>query len=181
MWPLPVEDLFMVGRATLLKLNKLNIFTIGDLANYDLKILKSVLKSHGILIWNYANGIDNSEIRKSNHIEMKGIDNSTTIPFDVEDKETAHLVLLSLAEMMGTRLRNSQNCCSVISINIRSSNFISYSHQRKLYSSTDSTKNIAEVSYGLFDEKWSGEPVRHMGIHVTQLCTNEFYQYFNNV
>lgn len=176
MWPLPVEDLFMVGGATLPKLNKLNIFTIGELANYDLEVLKSVLKSHGALIWNYANGIDNSEVRKSSHIEMKGIGNSTTIPFDVEDKETAHLVLLSLAEMVSARLRNSQNCCSVISINIRSSNFISYSHQKKLYCPTDSTKKVAEVSCGLFDEKWNGEPVRHIGIHVTQLCTNEFYQ-----
>lgn len=176
MWPLPVEDLFMVGSATLPKLNRLNIFTIGDLANYDLDILKSTLKSHGVLIWNYANGIDNSEVRKSNHIEMKGIGNSTTIPFDVKDKDTAHLVLLSLAEMVGTRLRDSQNCCSVISINIRSNNFISYSHQRKLYSPTDITKRIAKVAYGLFDEKWNGEPIRHMGIHVTQLCTNEFYQ-----
>jgi phosphoglycerol geranylgeranyltransferase len=44
MWPLPVEDLFMVGRATLTKLHNLNIFTIGDLANFDLKILKEKLK-----------------------------------------------------------------------------------------------------------------------------------------
>lgn len=176
MWPLPVEDLFMVGSATLPKLNRLNIFTIGDLAKFDLDILRSTLKSHGVLIWNYANGIDNSKVRKSNHIEMKGIGNSTTIPFDVEDKETAHLVLFSLSEMVGTRLRNSQNCCSVISIHVRNSNFTSFSHQRKLYCPTDITKKIANVAYGLFDEKWNGEPVRHIGIHVTQLCTNEFYQ-----
>lgn len=177
MWSLPVEDLFMVGRATLPKMNKLNIFTIGDLARYDLKILESLLKSHGRLIWKYANGIDDSVVRKSNHIEMKGIGNSTTIPFDVEDKKTAHLVLLSLAEMVGTRLRNSQNCCRVISINIKDNSFISYSHQRKLYCPTDSTNKIAEVSYELFDEKWKGEPIKHMGIHVTQLCTNEFCQF----
>lgn len=79
MWPLTVEDLFMVGRATAPKLHKLNINTIGDLANYDVNILKNILKSHGEVIWNYANGIDNSQVRKSNYIEMKGIGNSTTI------------------------------------------------------------------------------------------------------
>jgi DNA polymerase-4 len=176
MWPLPVEDLFMVGRATLPKLNRLNICTIGDLAKYNLEILESVFKSHGRLIWKYANGIDNSEVRKSNNIQMKGIGNSTTIPFDVEDRKTAHLVLLSLAEMIGSRLRSSENCCNVVSISIRNSNFICYSHQKKLYCPTDCTKKIAEVSYELFDEKWKGEPIRNMGIHVTQLCTNEFYQ-----
>jgi len=176
MWPLPVQDLFMVGRSTLPKLNKLNIFTIGDLANYDLDLLKYSLKSHGTVIWNYANGIDNSEVRCGKHIEMKGIGNSTTIPFNAEDRETAHLILLSLAEMVAARLRNSQNCCRVISVSIRTKDFFNYSHQRKMYSPTDSTMKISEVAYRLFDEKWNGEPVRHLGIHVTDLCTNEFYQ-----
>lgn len=110
MWPLSVEDLYMVGRATVPKLHKLNINTIGDLASYDVDILKNILKSHGELIWNYANGIDNSKVRKSNYIEMKGIGNSTTISFDVEDRETAHKVLLSLCETVGMRLRDSGNC-----------------------------------------------------------------------
>jgi DNA polymerase-4 len=132
MWSLPVEDLFMLGRATKPKLNKMNIFTIGDLANYDLEILKYKLKSHGIVIWNYANGIDNSEVRKSNYIEMKGIGNSTTIAFDVEDKDTAYKVLLSLCETVCMRLRDSGNCCTVVSVSIRGSDLIFYSRQKKL-------------------------------------------------
>lgn len=176
MWPLPVEDLFMVGRATVGKLNKLNIFTIGDLANYDLDILKDKLKSHGQLIWNYAWGIENSEVRKSNYISMKGVGNSTTISFDVGDKETAHKVLLSLCETIGMRLRDSQNSCKVISVSIRGSDMISYSHQRKLDIATDSTRKLAEVSFRLFDEVWKGNKIRHLGVHVTELVPNDFYQ-----
>lgn len=176
MWPLPVQDLFMVGRATLPKLNKLNIYSIGDLATYDLNVLMAALKSQGKLIWEYANGIDNSEVRKSNHIEMKGMGNSTTIRFDVEDKETAHKVILSLTEMVGMRLRYSQNCCKLIAISIRSYEFINYSHQRKIYNPTDNTKKIAKVACDLFDEVWKGEPVRHLGVRVSELCTNEYCQ-----
>ena len=58
MWPLPVSDLFIVGSRTLPKLNNLGIYTINDLANYDVFILKYKLKSHGELIWKYANGIE---------------------------------------------------------------------------------------------------------------------------
>jgi len=177
MWPLPVEELFMVGRATAPKLNKLNIFTIGDLATYDLSILKYKLKSHGVVIWNYANGIDNSEVRKSNFIEMKGIGNSTTIAFDVEDKETAYKVLLSLCETVAMRLRDSQNCCSVVSVSIRGSDLIFYSRQKKLLVPTDSTRKIYEVACYLFDDAWKGNPIRHLGIHITDFCGNEFYQY----
>lgn len=176
MWPLPVGDLFMVGRATLPKLIKLNIFTIGDLATYNLDILKTMLKSHGELIWKYANGMDNSEVRRSSHIDMKGIGNSTTISFDVVDRQTAHKVILSLSEMVGMRLRDSQNCCKLISVGVRSDQFINYSRQRKLYSATDNTNKIASIACELFDQAWRGEPVRHLGVSVSELCTNEYFQ-----
>jgi DNA polymerase-4 len=176
MWPLPVEDLFMVGRATAPKLHGLNIHTIGELANYNLGIIKNKFKSHGQVIWNYANGIDFSEVRKSNYIEMKGIGNSTTIPFDVEDKNTAHKVLLSLCETVGMRLRESQNCCNVVSVSIRGSDLIVYSRQMKLPVATDSTRKIWEISRCLFDNAWHGNPIRHLGIHVTDFCNNDFYQ-----
>jgi DNA polymerase-4 len=137
MWPLPVEDLFMVGRATAPKLHSLNIYTIGDLAQHDVDILKIKLKSFGIMLWEYANGIEDSEVRKSNYMDIKGIGNSTTISFDVTDKYTAHLVLLSLCEMVGMRLRDSGNCCRLISVSIKTNGFIQYSHQKKLFSPTD--------------------------------------------
>ncbi|KYH34713.1 DNA polymerase IV [Clostridium tepidiprofundi DSM 19306] len=176
MWQLPIEDLFMVGRATAPKLRKININTIGDLANYDINLLKIKFKSNGILMWNYANGIDESEVIKSNHINMKSVGNSTTTPFNIENKNDAHMVILSLSETVGMRLRNSENCCSLVSISIKNSDFISYSHQRKLFSATDSTQKIAETACKLFDEIWKGEPIRLIGVSVSELCSNDFYQ-----
>ncbi|MBU3199182.1 DNA polymerase IV [Clostridium estertheticum] len=176
MWPLPVEDLFMVGRATTPKLHGLNINTIGELANYDLKILKNKFKSHGLVIWNYANGNEFSEVRRSNYIEMKGIGNSTTTPFDIYDKETAHIVLLSLCETVSMRLRDSKNCCTVVSISVRGSDMISYSRQKKLAVATDSTRKIHETVCCLFDNIWRGDPIRHLGVHITDFCGNDFYQ-----
>lgn len=71
MWPLPVENLFMVGRATKTKLHKLGIFTIKDLATADPKFLEKHLKSHGLLIWNFANGIENSPVISENLNRLK--------------------------------------------------------------------------------------------------------------
>ncbi len=176
MWCLPIEDLFMVGRATAPKLHRLNIHTIGDLAVYDLKLLKAQLKSHGVLIWNYANGIETSEVKKSSHIEMKGMGNSTTIAFDVEDSATAHKVILSLCETLCTRLRNSENCCSLVSVHIKGSDFYSFSHQRKLYFYTDCTNIIYATACQLFDEFWQNQPLRHIGVAVSELCSNDFCQ-----
>ncbi|MCH5138855.1 hypothetical protein JMF89_16945 [Clostridiaceae bacterium UIB06] len=82
------------------------------------------------------------ELAETIYIEMKGIGNSTTIAFNVEDKETAHKVLLSLCETAGMRLRDSNSCCKVVAVSIRGSDLIFYSHQKKLSTATDSTRKI---------------------------------------
>lgn len=176
MWPLPVEKLFMVGRATTPKLHRLGIYTIGDLANFDLNLIKHKLKSHGVMIWNYANGFDNSKVRKDNRLKIKGIGNSTTTSFNIESRKEAHMVLLSLTETVGMRLRNSGYCAQLVSINIKTSEFAYYSHQQKLFSPTDSTQQIYEYAKKLFDESWKGEPIRHLGVRVSDLCDNNFIQ-----
>ena len=80
--------MLIYGGATAKKLRSRAITTIGDLAHYDPKIIKLFLKSHGMLVWNYANGIECSPVRENRRPMIKGIGNSTTISFDVEDKGT---------------------------------------------------------------------------------------------
>lgn len=175
MWRLPVDELFMVGRRTLPKLKNIGINTIGDLAKADPHHMKSYLKSHGLLIWNYANGIDESIIREEDMVQ-KGVGNSTTMHFDVTDRKEAHLVLLSLTEMVCMRLRNKEALTNVISISIKNSEFFHYSHQCKLQNPTDATNVVFKYVKRLFDEAWKLEPVRHLGVRLTELCGKEFYQ-----
>lgn len=176
MWPLPVMELFMVGRASKQKLIELNIKTIGELAKADLNMLRNKLKSHGVLIWQYANGIDRSVMRNDASVLMKGIGNSTTIKFDVDDHKTAYKVLLSLTESVAARLRMANCCCQVISVEIRSSTLSCYSRQRRTFSPTNVTTEIYEIAKELFDEGWKGEKIRHLGVRVTDLYSDEFTQ-----
>ncbi len=176
LWPLPVEELFMVGRATVPKLRKMNIYTIGELANYDIKLLEYNLKSHGRLIWQYANGLEDSQVQKNSGPPVKGVGNSTTIAYDVDNPREAHLILMSLSEMVAMRLRNIGMCAMLVSVSIKTSEFEHYSHQRKFYTPTDSTRQIYEYAKALFDESWKGEGIRHLGVHVSELCTNDFLQ-----
>ena len=176
MWPLPVSELYMVGRATVPKLHQMGIYTIRDLAKADPEYLKHKLKSFGQLIWNYANGIEESPVGIGGHVNIKGIGNSTTIAFDVEDRKIAHMILLSLVETVATRLRHSKFCAQLVSVSIKTSEFSSYSHQRKLYTPTDCTMSIYETACMLFDEAWKGEKIRHLGIRVSELCSNDFVQ-----
>ncbi|MCX7745974.1 MAG: DNA polymerase IV [Clostridia bacterium] len=176
MWPLPVEDLFGVGRATAPKLHQMGIYTIGQLANTDPEFLKYKLKSFGLLIWNYANGIEESNVVHGGRPPIKGIGNSTTINFDVDNKHDAHKILLSLTEMVCMRLRQAGFCARLAAVSIKTNEFLKYSHQKKFCTPTDSTMAIYETTCKLFDECWKGQPIRHLGVRVSELCGNDFVQ-----
>lgn len=173
LWPLPVSDLFMVGRKTLPKLNQLGIYTIGDLAKSNLASIKYHLKSHGQLIWEYANGIEDSQINLSNYDNVKSIGNSTTIPYDIDNRDEALLYLLSLTEMVSMRLRSKNKLCRLIAITIKNNDFLSYSHQRKIYYSTDLTNDIFDEVKKLFDDAWKKDPIRHLAVRVSDLIEND--------
>ncbi len=167
MWPLPVRELFMVGRASEQKLKKVNINTIGDLASADPHYIKSMLKSHGIMLWQYANGIDHSKVIPQSESEQKGIGNSTTTAYDVTDRREAQKILLSLCERVCLRLRTSGEKATLISVNLKSAEFVSYSHQIKLQSAVDGTSEIYRNVRELFDQCWKGEPLRLLGVSVS--------------
>lgn len=164
MWSLPVRNLFFAGRASERKLHSYGIQTIGDLAKADVEMLKSVMKKHGEVIWNFANGRDVSNVEIV-PADNKGYGNSTTTSFDVTDSQTAKKVLLSLAETIGKRLRRDKVCIWVVSASIRFYDFSYISHQCVLISVTNITREVYEAACRLFDEMWDGTPIRHLGVH----------------
>ena len=168
MWPLPVTDLFFVGRATAKKLFHMGIHTIGELAQSDAIMLKSHLKKHGEVIWAFANGMDVSVVQ-SEAPANKGYGNSTTIAFDVTDASTAKLVLLALAETVGTRLRAAGVRAEVIAVGIKTFDLQYASHQMTLNNATNITIEIHRCACQLFDSLWNGKVIRHLGIHTSRI------------
>lgn len=168
MWPLPVTDLFFVGRATAKKLFGMGIRTIGELAASDPMVLRSHFKKHGEVIWAFANGIDVSVVQ-SEAPANKGYGNSTTIAFDVTDSSTARLVLLALAETVGTRLREAGVRAEVIAVGIKTSDLQYTSRQMTLNNATNITIEIHHCACQLFDSLWDGRAIRHLGIHTSRI------------
>lgn len=177
LWPLPVHELFYVGRSTSKKLTDIGIKTIGDLANTDLELLKYHFKKHGEVIWNYANGIDGADIEKA-PVANKGYGNSLTIHYDVTDRDTAKRILLSLCETVGARIRADKAYISVVSVSIVDFEFNHISRQMSLLSSTDVTEKIYECACNLFDQSWNGAPIRLLGVQ-TSKATDTNYQQIN--
>ena len=171
MWPLPVGDLFFVGRTTVKNLHKLGIYTIGQLAQSNPEILRHHMKKHGEVIWHFANGRDVS-IVESECPANKGYGNSVTIAFDVTDAGIAKLVLLALAEKVATRLRANKVTAEVISVGIKYHDFSYIGHQATLNNATNITIEIHKIVCRLFDDLWNGNAIRHLGIHTSRIKDN---------
>lgn len=172
MWPLPVSSLYMCGPSSVETLKKLEILTIGDLAQADVAILSAHLKSHGVLLWEYANGIDESEVI-SGHVDAKGIGNSITLRKDAQTREEAYKALLSLSETVAARLRNAGQLAGMVSTEIKYHTFQSVSHQVTLPVPIQTTDAIYQNACSLFDELWDKTPVRLLGIRTARLVSEE--------
>ncbi len=175
-WPLPINDLFFVGKNTSKKLLSLGIKTIGDLANMDKNVLIYHFKQHGEVIWNYANGIDTDRII-TKETATKSYGNSQTISFDVTDAATAKQFLLSLCENIGARIRADRTYISVVTVNLVDYEFNHYSHQTSLFSPTDVTDKIYTCACSLFDEMWNNVPIRLIGVSGSKASEESFTQY----
>ena len=175
MWNLPVAELFMVGRRSLPKFQKMGIKTIKDLAQKDEAQMVKVFGKYGKMIWEYANGIDNSEVNFEEE-KPKGIGNSITLPYDYADIEKLEEVLVALVEQVAYRLRCHKMLAEVVNVQIKTNEFKVYSHQRKLMMPTDNTKIILDEAKKLLHELYDKTPIRLIGVRVDKLCESNELQ-----
>ena len=168
MWPLPIGELYMAGRSSVEVLKKLEINTIGDLAQADLKLIMLHLKSHGKMLWEFANGIGTSVVQ-SEPDEAKGIGNSTTLSEDAATMEEIRPVFERLAQSVGSRLKKAEKKAGMVSMEIKYYDFRTVSHQIQLDKPSNDPEVLKETACSLFLEVWSGEPVRLLGIRTSKL------------
>ena len=176
MWILPVSELFMLGKRTVPKLYNMQIKTIGDLAKTNKKILQDRFGKHGIMMWEYANGIDDSEVKYIKE-KPKGVGNSITLPEDVTNIEKLEEIVLALTEQVTYRLRKEKLLAKVVNVQLRNKNFVDTSHQKKLTTATASTKEIFSMAKELLKQMYvKGTPIRLVGVRVDDLTDKEEIQ-----
>ncbi len=176
MWSLPVRELFLVGRATEAKLNRLGVYTIGDLAKVDVNTLRKRLGKQGETIWHFANG-RNAALVVPEPAENKGYGNSVTTAQNVVSTDQAHRVLLSLCETVGSRMRKDGKCGKCVTVQLKTDAFYSFSHQKQMHGATNLTGELYAYACRVFDEAWDGTtPLRQLGVQVTRLSQEPYQQ-----
>ena len=174
-WKLPIEDLFMVGRRSGPKLRKMGITTIGELARENKEVFIQKFGKLGITIWEYANGIDKSEVI-CEEPEPKSIGNSITLPYDIKDIERLNQVILTLSEQVTYRLRKQNLLATVVNVQIKTKEFETFNHQQKLQFPTDETKEIYNLAKDLLLVIKKDYYIRLLGVRVDNLVEKSEHQ-----
>lgn len=176
MWPLPVRDLLFLGKASEKKLIQNGIHTIGDLAQANEKEIQMLLgEKFGHQLYLSANGMDDSPV-KAQRDEAKGISVETTFDEDIVSYEQIFPILLSQCDIVAARMRREGKKCNCVAVSFRTLEFKNKSHQRKLENPTDVTDEIYQNVKRLFQESWSGQPLRLIGVALTGLTEDSFVQ-----
>ena len=154
MWDLSVDELFMIGKASSKKLHEFGINTIGELAHTDIDFLMRQFKSMGKMMWEYANGIDNSEV-ESDKGNPKSISNSMVLPYDYSNTLEIYKFIKKLSSDTGKKLRLKEMYASNVNIWVKFHDFSKISKQMALDNLINSDNDIYNNAVKLFDKLWS--------------------------
>ncbi len=169
-WPLPASDLLFIGQATYTKLKRYGYNTIGRLANADPHLLKTFLGKNGVMLWQFANGLDLSPVSSADEkVLIKSIGNSTTAPRDLISDQDIKITLLTLCESVAARLREQDFTCSTVQISIRDNQLASYTRQGGLLYPSCLCNEIFEKAYALYRANRPDRPVRSIGVRACRL------------
>lgn len=176
MWNLPISELFMLGKKSVPKLYAMGIKTIGELAKTNQMILIKKFGKHGSLMWEYANGLDESMVNYKKE-KPKGVGNSTTLPTDTCNIEMIEKILFELTEQVTYRLRKNNLKAKSVNVQLRTNEFKDFSHQGKLNLPTFYTKPIYLKAKELLKEMYKKETyIRLVGVRVDVLGEQEEQQ-----
>lgn len=178
-WKSPCSDLLLVGPATTRKLAGYGIYTIGDLAQSDIGFIKSILGKNGVVIHNFANGIDPSAVsHKDDERALKSIGNSTTTPRDMVTDDDVKSVITVLGESVARRMREQGVRGKTVTITVRDKNLYHFTRQCKLQNSTDVSIEIINAAMKIFRENYVwNNPIRSIGVAVSDFNADEGVQY----
>lgn len=175
LWPLDVGDLLFVGRKTKEVLNKLNIYTVEQLAKTDEKILKKHFKSQADYLKKAAYGIDESKLEERK-TSSKSLSVSETLLYDCTNEEKLEEILFGFVERMTRTLRSKKQYAKTVAVFFKNNKFENYSAQEKLERPSNNTKDIYKVAVEVFRKNYKKDPIRLLGFRLADLTEQNDYQ-----
>lgn len=175
LFPLPVSSMLYVGRAARETLEKLGIRTIGDLAGSDKPLMESRMGKMGRVIWEYANGLDDSPVKPwGESRDIKSVGNSITFRRDLAGIDDIRTGVYALADEVAGRMRKYGVKCRAVGVTIKNPEFKVITRQKTLDAPTHLAKDIAEAALDLIKGSWNLKlPIRMLTITAMNLVDKD--------
>lgn len=172
-WPLPIKDMFGVGKMTQPKLIKLGITTIGDLAKYEnFELIKPIFGKNALIYYQKANGKDFSKVNSTRN-ELKSVGNSTTFESDSNDEGFIKSVFKNLSQEVSSRAKKRKLISNSISITIKYTRNSAKTKQIIIDRYTDDFEIIYATALLLFESIYEGEMLRLVGVSLNNVVHQE--------
>ncbi len=171
LWPLQVSSLLYVGESVQKTLSGLYIQTIGQLAAADPAQLTARLGKLGGQIFAYANGLDDSPVRRvDTPREIKSVGNGMTFRRDLTDIRDIRVGVAALCDEVATRMRRHGLCCRTVQLQIKDTYMRTTSRQCPLQNPTGLSSELTEAAMKLVAASWNGQiPIRMLTVTGTNL------------
>ena len=177
MWPMDIRKLHGIGSQIEKKLRRYGINTIKDIVDRGPEFMQQILKSNGLMLYNYCLGRDTSIINNPKHQRNLSIGNSHTNRWNITEYIDAYNLISTLSETVSARLRNLDKRAMLVSVAIKDTNFVVKRKQSKLKLSIVATSDVIFHAKRVFNMLWDGEtPIRHIEVRVGELVENNFPQ-----
>jgi DNA polymerase-4 len=165
-FPLPASELFFVGRKTSEALAKIEIRTIGDLANYPRDLLIKRFGKMGEQLYINANGLDTSPVTAVGEGEaVKSVGNGYTFKRDLVSESDVRTAVAYLSDSVATRLRKHGFKCRIVQVAIKDTNLQSITRQMTISAPTHLSAEIGATALELIAKHWRvGKPIRTLTI-----------------
>ena len=166
LYPLPVSELFFVGKATQAVLAKFGISTIGELAACDQRFLEKHLGKTGAALWRNANGLDTEPVRLTSDVrEVKSVGHSVTFRRNLIGLEDIRVGTLALADEVASRLRRQGLKCQTVQVQIKSADLSVIQRQKAVGHPTNAAREIYQLALELIRASWNlSAPIRMLTI-----------------
>lgn len=169
LWPIKIDDMYMVGKSSAEKLKKINIKTIGDLANYQDHIkLKNILGKNWLTHYQHANGIGDDKIQSEKH-QRKSIGVSETFLSDTNNYQELKNKLKELCIDIYQQMKDENVFAKNISICIKDTNFKLFTRSKTYHFYIDVFEKLFVNVMMIFDEWYNGKIIRLIGVSVSHL------------
>ena len=177
-WPLDTGEMIYIGRATRAKLQRYGIHTLGELAQTGPEVLHGLLGKPGVVLWQWANGLDESPVRQyEREPAIQSIGNSTTAPHDLATADDVKITLRLLCESVASRLRDHGFRCKTVQVSLRDTSLFWYERQAPLFYATSDSESLYRAAASLvFRHDFRQRPCRSLGVRACNLVTDEVTQ-----